>query len=189
MKPVVLNLGCGEDIQEGTNDYTLYNVDLTEPCNVQADITQLPFKTGSISTIFLFNVIEHIHNVQWLKMEMARVLIPNMGAVQVLTPDYMSPDAYGDPTHVRFFSYHSWFDQYWPGFTCHHCLLKFPKKPEKYNYLPGLPREAHSESKWWDVIMRRLPIPYKNVRKAYAIEYIKMGCGKYEKSNAHRLYN
>jgi hypothetical protein len=37
--------------------------------------------------------------------------------LNVIVPHYLSPDAWGDPTHCRGFSEESFFPCFWPGFT------------------------------------------------------------------------
>ena len=189
MKRSVLNLGCGVDIRHSTNEFNIYNIDLSVPCDVQANIIYLPFKEASITTVLLLNVIEHIRDIQTLKKECARVLVPKHGVVQILVPHYLSPDAYGDPTHVRFFSHHSWFNHYWPGFIPYKVKKIYPQSPPHYIPLPGLDKKDEDEHVWWDVIMVRNSIPFEIVSKGYDKEFIKMGCGDYAKSNTHTIYD
>jgi predicted SAM-dependent methyltransferase len=111
----ILNLGCGEDYIEGwVNIDGNPTVDCDLILNLDDKNVMLPFDTDSVDSIMCLHILEHIHELQALKREMLRVLRPD-GALMVIVPDYRSLDAWGDDTHCRAFSVHSFMGQYWPG--------------------------------------------------------------------------
>lgn len=111
---MILNLGCGNDFRYN-KDWV--NMDLTMPCSVMADLREgLPFKTSSADGVWASHILEHVQDLRALKIELARI-IRGGGDLQIIVPHFSSPDAYGDDTHCRFFSFHSFWNQYWPGFN------------------------------------------------------------------------
>ena len=109
-----LNLGCGTDFRY---DKDWVNLDITQPCNVKADIRQgLPFKSDSFDLVWASHILEHLPDLRMMQRELARV-IKHKGELNVIVPYYLSPDAWGDPTHCRGFSEESFFPCFWPGFT------------------------------------------------------------------------
>lgn len=115
--PIRLNLGCGEDYIPGW-----CNVDYGQrvKCDVNLDLDdhmlRLPWDDGVVDAICAYHIIEHIKNLPKLKTEIARVLRPD-GLLFVLVPNYLSLDAWGDDTHCRAFSIHSFMGMYWPGLS------------------------------------------------------------------------
>jgi ubiquinone/menaquinone biosynthesis C-methylase UbiE len=61
----------------------------TSPVFVVADITRLPFRSGSANCVALHNVIEHVPNVDELLSEILRVLTPNGHAI--VSPNLLTP--------------------------------------------------------------------------------------------------
>jgi len=108
-KNLKLNFGCGE------NTYPNFtNIDKTLLSNVDLvwdlEKTPLPFKTNSISEIKCEHILEHITNFMPLLEEFWRISKPNT-IIHILAPYYKYEAAYRDPTHVRFFTEHS-FDYF-----------------------------------------------------------------------------
>ncbi len=104
-----LNLGCGKKQYE---DYI--NVDKVALPGVQfvhdLEKTPLPFDTNSVSEIRCEHILEHIVNYMPLLEEMHRISKPD-AKIHVLAPYYKYEAAFRDPTHVRFFTEHS-FDYF-----------------------------------------------------------------------------
>lgn len=104
-----INLGCGEQTYE---DYL--NLDKTELLNVDLvwnlEQTPLPFKSDSIYEIRCEHILEHINNFIPLIEELWRITKPG-GKIYVVAPYFRYEAAYRDPTHVRFFTEHS-FDYF-----------------------------------------------------------------------------
>ena len=74
----------------------------------------LPFGDNTFDEVVSSHTIEHIRDLIFVMNEIWRVCKP--GAIVRLTvPYYKSPDAYRDPTHVRFFTEDSL--QYFCGFV------------------------------------------------------------------------
>jgi SAM-dependent methyltransferase len=106
----LLNIGCGDDILDGW-----INADISLPCDMQADVSYLPFKTGSLDKIKASHILEHVQDLVHAQRELARVLKEG-GELEVIVPHYQSVDAWGDPTHCRAFSEMSFVDDFWHGF-------------------------------------------------------------------------
>ena len=112
-----VNLGCGHDYIEG-----YINVD-GHP-SIKADMhfnldnpeLKLPWKDGEVHLFYCAHILEHITHLIHLKSEMIRCLEPG-GVIVVVVPNFDAMDAWGDDTHVRAFSRHSFYPDYWPG--CH----------------------------------------------------------------------
>jgi len=115
--PIRLNLGCGEDYIEGW-----CNVDYgqTVKCDINVNLDdhmlRLPWDDGVVDAICVYHLLEHIKHLPKLKTEIARVLRTD-GLLSVLVPNYLSLDAWGDDTHIRAFSMHSFMGMYWPGLS------------------------------------------------------------------------
>lgn len=118
-----LNLGCGENI------YTGYlNVDRMPlaQVNLVHDLEKipLPFEDNSVCEIRCEHILEHITQYMPLISEIHRISIPG-GRVKVLAPYYKYEGAYRDPTHVRFFTEHS-FDYFQDGVKfSNYCTPRF----------------------------------------------------------------
>jgi SAM-dependent methyltransferase len=111
-----LNLGCGDRIYPGylnVDRVRLPGVDLT--LNLER---LLPFSDNSIKEIRAEHILEHVHNFMQLMEEIHRVC--RHGArIYVLAPYYKYEGTYRDPTHVRFFTEHS-FDYFQEGVKFSH---------------------------------------------------------------------
>jgi SAM-dependent methyltransferase len=108
-----LNLGCGRDIRPG-----YVNLDLAKipGLDVVADLERfLPFRDDAFDEVFSSHVLEHVRDLIPLLGELARICRP--GAVlRIEVPHLSFFGAYTDPTHKRFFGYHS-FDYFTPEGT------------------------------------------------------------------------
>ncbi len=104
-----LNLGCGDKTYLG-----YLNIDKTSLPNVDfvwdLENTPLPLKTNSVSEIICEHILEHITNFIPLMEELHRICKPK-ARIHVSAPYYKYEAAYRDPTHVRFFTEHS-FDYF-----------------------------------------------------------------------------
>lgn len=104
-----LDLGCGPVKKEGAvgiDKQLLGNVDIV--CDIEKN--SLPFKDESFDVIYSSNILEHIWNIEWVMMEVYRVLKKN-GHFLIRVPYFRSPGAFQDPTHVRYFTLKT-FDYY-----------------------------------------------------------------------------
>lgn len=112
--PSRLNLGGGQDYRYGKG---WVNLDITKPANVIADMdVGLPFTDASFDYVLTSHVLEHRQDLRKLQMELARI-VKRGGELEIVVPHYLSPDAWGDPTHCRGFSEESFQPCFWPGFT------------------------------------------------------------------------
>ncbi|NJL94245.1 MAG: class I SAM-dependent methyltransferase [Anaerolineae bacterium] len=110
---VALNIGCGKRPIPGA-----FGVDLVALAGVQVvanfEGCPLPFASHSVQRIYTYHVLEHIRDLNALMTELHRVLAPG-GELWVEVPYYACVGAFGDPTHVRFFAYHTF--RFWTADT------------------------------------------------------------------------
>jgi len=107
-----INLGCGDNIYPGyvnIDKIPLKNVDIT----LDLEKTPLPFDSDSVSEIRCEHILEHINNYIPLLEELWRITKKG-GIIYVYAPYFRYEGAYRDPTHVRFFTEHS-FDYFQDG--------------------------------------------------------------------------
>lgn len=138
-----LNLGCGRDIREGW-----INLDCASLPGVDVvhDLTRLPlpFADNEFDEICCKDILEHLDYIPVLR-DIHRILKPG-GKLLIRVPHFTSKDAYGDPTHCRFFTIHTfryftldhsrdyYFDFHFEKIARIH--LCFDKRPAYfYNYL------------------------------------------------------
>jgi len=139
-----LNFGCGEKIYSG---YT--NVDKIELPGVDLvwdlEKTPLPFKSDSVSLIKCEHILEHVSNFLPLVEEMWRICKPK-AIIHVYAPYFRYEAAYRDPTHVRFFTEHS-FDYFKNGVKfSHYSKARFNiKKIEFRNHFFSDVRNLHKK--------------------------------------------
>ena len=98
--PFKLNIGCGSDIMPG-----YINIDVLDSADLQLDLEvgKLPFPKGSVENIKAAHIMEHLWSFPKLMNECHRILKPN-GILKIFVPCYPAPEAFQDPTHVRFFT-------------------------------------------------------------------------------------
>jgi len=109
--PNALNIGCGNSQIEGW-----LNVDksyLVKPDQVIDLEKLLPFPDNSFAMVRAHHVLEHISNFPQLMKELHRVC-KNGAEIDVRCPFFSSWGQFNDPTHVRFFSTHT-FDYFEKG--------------------------------------------------------------------------
>ncbi|MCD6289116.1 MAG: methyltransferase domain-containing protein [Anaerolineae bacterium] len=100
---IALNLGCGRRRREGT--FGVDRVALPE-VDVLADIDQapLPFASDSVDLVYADHVLEHIRDLV-RTMEEGHRVCRGGARVEIEVPYFACVGAFGDPTHVRFFTY------------------------------------------------------------------------------------
>jgi len=114
---LILNLGCGEKAYReyvNIDKKNLPGVDLVW----DLEKTPLPFQDNSVSEIKCEHVLEHISNFMPLMEELYRISKPK-AKIKIFVPYYRYEGAYRDPTHVRFFTEHS-FDYFQEGVKFSH---------------------------------------------------------------------
>ena len=116
MTEYYLNLGCGLQHKQSTENKTWVNLDndlRTKP-QVLRDVKRgLPFNTGIFSVVYASHFLEHFggEDFVFIMNEIYRVLKPG-GVLQLLSPYYKFHGAWVDPHHKMFFNEHS-FEPYW----------------------------------------------------------------------------
>jgi SAM-dependent methyltransferase len=79
--------------------------------SVVADLVQpLPFASGTFDEVWSSHVLEHVDRLLPLLAELARITRPG-GRLRLTVPHFSFFGAYTDPTHRRFFGFHS-FDYF-----------------------------------------------------------------------------
>jgi len=99
----VLDLGCGDGSftrvcqKRGIN---AVGIDIKDGVNFEFDV--LPYSENSFDVVFMYALIEHLHDPSNILREIKRVLTAK-GVVVVITPNlkYAGNSFYDDPTHVR----------------------------------------------------------------------------------------
>lgn len=99
-----LNLGCGGDYREGwTNQDFVKKIKADVYCDLEK---KLPFKSNTFEYVYASHTMEHINNLTPLMKELKRVC-KNGAIIEIIVPSALCCKAYQDPTHVRFFTYHT----------------------------------------------------------------------------------
>lgn len=105
----------GEDYDP--SEFTVIDVTPLPGVNLVCDLTQgLPLVSGSVDEVVCVHVLEHIGDLKGIMREIHRVLKPG-GTLKIWVPHCFSPIAFGDSTHVRFFTFETLFqfDKNSPG--------------------------------------------------------------------------
>jgi SAM-dependent methyltransferase len=120
-----LNIGSGRKSYEGflnLDRVPLENTDIIWDLEMP-----LPFRTNSVSEVICEHILEHIVNFIPLLEELYRVCKPK-AKIYVMVPYFRYEAAYRDPTHVRFFTEHS-FDYFQDGVEfSHYSDIRFDVK-------------------------------------------------------------
>lgn len=139
-----LNLGCGERTYPeciNIDKIVLPRVDLI--WNLEK--TPLPFKTNSVFEVRCEHILEHIRNFIPLMEELHRICKPE-AIIHVSAPYFRYEAAYRDPTHVRFFTEHS-FDYFQDGVKfSHYSTARFKvRKIELRNHFMSDVKNLHKK--------------------------------------------
>src|SRR5260370_38831538 len=98
-----LHIGCRVHKMPGS-----IGVDITALPGVDVvfdlDREKLPFPDNRFETIYAHHVLEHIRNLPDVLADLHRVCKPG-AVIDIVVPYYTCVGAFGDPTHVRFFTY------------------------------------------------------------------------------------
>lgn len=99
-----LNLGCGADIRAGWVNLDKFSLPGVDVCH-DIQIMPLPFDDGSFDEVLCKDILEHVDYIPLLD-ELHRILKPG-GCLMIQVPHFTSKDAVSDPTHIRFFTSHT----------------------------------------------------------------------------------
>ncbi len=102
-KGKILDVGCGDgSFARVCNEKGLQaaGIDICDGCDFEVD--KFPYADNEFDIVFVYSVIEHIHDPANLLKETKRVLKPG-GTLIIITPEwrYSHRSFYCDPTHVR----------------------------------------------------------------------------------------
>lgn len=107
-----VNLGSGRKPLAGylnVDRHAAENVDLVH----DVDVFPWPFSDGELVEVASFHLFEHVVDPLGFMAEVHRVLEPG-GLLHIEVPHYLSPNAFTDPTHVRYYTEDTF--RYWtPG--------------------------------------------------------------------------
>lgn len=109
---MLLNLGSGTQKIQG-----FVNLDIDSELNpdIIHDVEKpLPFESYTFDGGLCSHLLEHVRNLPQLQKEIWRITKP-AGVWEIRVPFYLSPDAWGDPTHIRAFSHESFTSGFWLG--------------------------------------------------------------------------
>ncbi|MGV8150753.1 MAG: class I SAM-dependent methyltransferase [Candidatus Woesearchaeota archaeon] len=138
-----LNIGCGTDVLKG-----YINLDINDTPGVDKvhDLNNFPypFKDNSFDEIRAYSILEHVQDLMKTMSELHRILKPG-GTLDIIVPHYNGPMAWGNPTHLRTFSYDSFFffTRGWSGgeiytdayFSKINVTIRFGKKIQFWNWI------------------------------------------------------
>jgi predicted SAM-dependent methyltransferase len=127
-----LNFGCGKDIKKYFINLDKVNLDGVD---IVADIEKsLPFMDNCFGEIYCADVLEHVDNFMGLMRELHRITCAD-GIIKIMVPHLSFFAAYSDPTHKRFFGYHS-FDYFTEeGDFNFYIELRFKIQKRKYIFI------------------------------------------------------
>lgn len=134
-----IHFGCGKSKKPGyigVDLAQLPGVDIIHNLNV----FPYPFKTNEADDLLLENILEHLPNTIAVMEELWRIS-RNSGTLHISVPYYNSQGAHTDPTHVRFFSEHS-FDYFAPDGENFLSFYNFYSKA-RFNILSITPIQNH----------------------------------------------
>ncbi len=117
-KKIRLDIGAGKLDQNKVTRYKRYLGDDYNPedylsidrgplpgIKVACDISKgLPFKNHCVDELICIHVLEHINDLKAIMGELHRVLKED-GVLKIWVPHCFSPIAFGDSTHVRYFTF------------------------------------------------------------------------------------
>jgi len=139
---IKIDVGGGELNEQKIDRYKRYLGDDYDPqayiildrtmlhgVDIVCDITKgLPFEDESVNEIICIHVLEHIQNLEFVMREFHRIL-KSEGTLKIWVPHCFSPGAFGDSTHVRFFTFETFtqFDKRSTGSYYYNFHFKFIK--------------------------------------------------------------
>lgn len=99
-----LNLGCGTDIRAGWLNLDKFALPGVDVCH-DIQVLPLPFDEDSFDEVLCKDILEHVEYIPLLG-ELHRILKPG-GRLVIQVPHFTSKDAVSDPTHIKFFTSHT----------------------------------------------------------------------------------
>ena len=106
MTKTKLHIGCGHVIKEGWLNHDLAPL---PGVDVVHDLCEFPwpFADGQFTEVLMKDVLEHLPDLIGTMEELYRITQPG-AKVYITVPYWNSPEALGDPTHVRMFNENLW---------------------------------------------------------------------------------
>lgn len=131
----------------------------------------MPFEAESVKEILTKHTLEHIENLIPLMREIYRVCVPD-ASVRIVVPYFSSPGASQDPSHRRFFTWHT-FDYFEEGSRlCFHGMGLFRIKSKKIHILKSVPLFGNLLSRLFTKIPRIYERFFAYLIPATEIEYV-----------------
>jgi SAM-dependent methyltransferase len=152
-----INLGCGRDVREGylnADRLPLPGVDVV--LDLEAP---LPFRDGAFDEVFSSHVLEHVERFLPLMAELHRVCAPG-GRLRHFVPHLSFFGSYTDPTHRRFFGYHS-FDYLADGDYNYYTPVRFRivSREIRFYWINNARRRVEGRAVTW--LINRWPLLYE----------------------------
>jgi predicted SAM-dependent methyltransferase len=96
---IILDIGCGANKHTGAVGVDRRKI---PGIDVVCDFGEgLPFRQGSVTAVYLHNIVEHMPDLIAFMVELYRICEPD-AKLYIRTPYYASREAFVDPTHVRY---------------------------------------------------------------------------------------
>ena len=152
-----LHLGCGRDVRAGW-----VNVDRLPLPGVAVVLdleAPLPFRDGAFVEVFSSHVLEHVERFLELMAELHRVTAPR-GRLTHVVPHLSFFGSYTDPTHRRFFGYHS-FDYLAEGDYNYYTPVRFRivSREIRFYWINNVKRRVDGTFLTW--LINRWPLAYE----------------------------
>jgi SAM-dependent methyltransferase len=152
-----LHLGCGRDIRAGW-----VNVDRLPLPGVAVVLdleSPLPFRDGAFDEVFSSHVLEHVERFLELMAELHRVTAAR-GRLTHVVPHLSFFGSYTDPTHRRFFGYHS-FDYLAGGDYNYYTPVRFRivSREIRFYWINSAKRRVNGTFLTW--LINRWPLAYE----------------------------
>jgi SAM-dependent methyltransferase len=157
MRPIMIDIGCGENKEEGYLGIDRYNGDYVDLV-LDLETMKLPFKEDSVNHVVTYHCLEHLNNLKGLLDEIWRVLKPN-SQFFVCVPYFHNYINIANPYHVQNFNEHSF-----RFFSTEKNTKALPDHLWKFNFTPtwGLKGSDNTDCK---AEFRTLRIEFDYIQK------------------------
>jgi SAM-dependent methyltransferase len=98
-----LHIGCGMHKMPGAIGLDIVDLPGVDVV-VDLERESIPFPDNSFEIVYAHHVLEHITRLNDVLTELHRVCRPG-ARIEIVVPYFTCVGAFGDPTHVRFFTY------------------------------------------------------------------------------------
>lgn len=132
----ILNLGCGTDIVESTEEIQYINIDICqlEGVDIVMDLNNIeyPFAPETIDMILMYDVLEHLENPIDILQECWRILREG-GKCLLKVVYWNNQNSFSDPQHKHFFT-EKYFDFFTGSRRSYYMKHHFSSVEIKYSF-------------------------------------------------------